>query len=63
MYAAQKVEFLLDYEESVEFYEEKGREKAAEAKRRERESGTAMQEVMSGMGRFQQIEFASSKLP
>ncbi|GAV07473.1 hypothetical protein RvY_17302 [Ramazzottius varieornatus] len=62
MYAAQKVEFLLDYEESVEFYEEKGREKAAEAKRKERESGTAMQEVMSGMGRFQQIEFASSVL-
>ena len=57
MYAEEKVEFLLDHEESVEIYEEKGREKAAEEKRTA--SGTAMQQVLGGLDRYGQIEFAT----
>jgi hypothetical protein len=64
------VEFLLDYEESVSFHEEKGRAKVEQEKRdavasmagsSSSDSSEAMQELLHRLDRVQQIEFASSK--
>ncbi|OQV18465.1 putative E3 ubiquitin-protein ligase UBR7 [Hypsibius exemplaris] len=65
LYAEEKVEFLLDPEESVAVHEEKGRARVALERQETRarmEEGTeesALQELLTGMDRFQQIEFAS----
>ena len=60
MYKAQKVEYLLDPEDSFFNYSERGMAKNAVQNQRILEQDP-MQEIMNSLDRYGQIEFASSK--